>query len=93
MWHLVVMSISRLLVFKWVLIVPHWWHICSYIHMKLILYIKKQKTSSNLTFRYVDDVLSLNNPKFNDYVDVIYPKELEIKDTKEIKVYIFSKMG
>ena len=25
-------------------------------------------------------VLSLNNPKFNDYIDVIYPK-LEIKDT------------
>ena len=24
----------------------------------------------------------MNNPKFNDYIDVIYPKELEIKDTK-----------
>ena len=24
---------------------------------------------------------SLNNPKFNDYIDVIYPKELEIKNT------------
>ena len=23
----------------------------------------------------------MNNPKFNDYIDVIYPKELEIKDT------------
>ena len=21
--------VSRLLVFQWVLIVPHWWHICS----------------------------------------------------------------
>ena len=28
-----------------------------------------------------DDVLSLNNPKFNDYIDVIYPKELVIKAT------------
>ena len=44
---------------------------------------KKQKTSFNLTFRYIDDVLSLNNPKFNDYIDVIYPKELEIKDTTD----------
>ena len=45
---------------------------------------EKQKTSFNLTFRYIDDVLSLNNPKFNDYIiDVIYPKELEIKDTTD----------
>ena len=29
---------------------------------------EKQKTSFNLTFRYIDDVLSLNNPKFNDYL-------------------------
>ena len=54
-------------------------------HTKLITKLskfKKQKTSFNLTFRYIDDVLSLNNPKFNDYIDVIYPKELEIKDTR-----------
>ena len=31
----------------------------------------------------IDDVLSLNNPKFNDYIDVIYPKELEIKATTD----------
>ena len=35
------------------------------------------KTSFNLTFRYIDDVL----PTFNDYIDVIYPEEREIKDT------------
>ena len=27
----------------------------------------------------IDYVISLDNPKFNDYIDVIYPKELEIK--------------
>ena len=31
----------------------------------------------------MDDVLSLNNPKFDDYIDVIYPKELEINDTTD----------
>ena len=36
-----------------------------------------------LSFRYIDDVLSLNNPKFNYYIDVIHPKELEIKDTTD----------
>ena len=25
----------------------------------------------------------MNNPKFNDYMDVIYPEELEIKDTTD----------
>ena len=28
--------------------------------------------------RVRNDVLSLNNPKFNDYIDVIYPEKLEI---------------
>ena len=32
------------------------------------------------TFRYIDDVLSLSNSKFDDYVDGIYPIKLEIKD-------------
>ena len=37
----------------------------------------------NFTFRYIDDVMSLNNSKFNDFVHKIYPEELEIKDTTE----------
>ena len=39
--------------------------------------------SFNFTFRYIDDVLSLNNNRFEDFVDIIYPDELEIKDTTE----------
>ena len=37
----------------------------------------------NSTFRYIDDVLSINNSHFYSYVDSIYPGELEIKDTTE----------
>jgi hypothetical protein len=33
------------------------------------------------TFRYINDVLSLNNSRFCDFVDRINPIELEIKDT------------
>ena len=33
------------------------------------------------TFRYIDDVLSLNNSRVSDFVDHIYPTEFEIKDT------------
>ena len=39
--------------------------------------------SFNFTYRYIDDVLSINNPKFRDYIDFIYPVELEIKDTTD----------
>ena len=35
----------------------------------------------HITFRYIEDVLSLNNLKFGDFVDHIYHIEFEIKDT------------
>jgi hypothetical protein len=44
---------------------------------------KKLSRSFNFKFRYIDDVLSLNNSKFADFVDRIYPTELEIKDTTD----------
>ena len=44
---------------------------------------KKLARSFNFTFRYIDDVLSLNNSSFGDFVDGIYPIELEIKDTTD----------
>ena len=41
--------------------------------------------SFNLSFRYIDDVLSLNNPSFGDLMmHRIYPKELAIKETTDI---------
>ena len=44
---------------------------------------KKLGRPYNFTFRYIDDVLSLNNSRFGDLVDHIYPIELEIKDTTD----------
>ena len=44
---------------------------------------KKLARSFNSTFRYIDDVLSLNNSNFGDFVVHIYPIELEIKDTTD----------
>ena len=46
---------------------------------------KKLAKQFNLTFRYIDDVLSLNNSKISDNIDLIYPDELEIKDTTEFR--------
>ena len=42
---------------------------------------KKLARSFNFKFRYADDVLSLNNSRFGDFVDRIYPIGLEIEDT------------
>ena len=43
----------------------------------------KLARSFNCTFRFIDDVLSLNNTRFGDFLDCIYPIELEIKDTTD----------
>ena len=47
---------------------------------------KSLARSFGFTFRYIY-VLSLNNPKFGDYVRFISPEELEIKDTTDSPTY------
>ena len=37
----------------------------------------------NHTYRYIDDLLSVNNPKFADYVKQIYPPFLELKNATD----------
>ena len=37
----------------------------------------------SFTYRYIDDVLSLKNTKFAVYLESIYPRELEIKETAD----------
>ena len=45
---------------------------------------KKQLASRfNLTYRYIDDVLSINNPELENYLSQINIPELEIKDITE----------
>ena len=44
---------------------------------------KKPARSFNVTFRYIDDVLSLNNSRFGDFIDRIYPIEHEAKGTTD----------
>jgi len=44
---------------------------------------KKLTRSFNFTFRHINDVLSLNNSRFGDFVDRIYPIELETKNTTD----------
>ena len=37
----------------------------------------------NNTFRYIDDLMCLNNKHFSEFIDKIYPNELELKETTE----------
>ena len=43
----------------------------------------KEKIASqfNFTYRYIDDVWSINNPDFENYLGQMYPAELELKNT------------
>ena len=43
---------------------------------------KRLASQFNFTYRYID-VLSINNPDFENYLGQMYPPELEIKDTTE----------
>ncbi len=43
----------------------------------------KDAKSFNFTYRYIDDVLSIYNPSFAQWLPSIYPPELEIKETTE----------
>jgi hypothetical protein len=54
-----------------------------FVHKRLRDNNKKLAVSFNHTFKYIDDVLSINNHNFHNYVHSIYPDELEIKDTTE----------
>ena len=58
-------------------------HEADFIHGLLKKNEKKLARSLNFTFRYIDDVLTLNNSRFRDFVDRIYPIELEIKDATD----------
>ena len=44
---------------------------------------KKLASQFNFPYRYIDDVLSINNPDFANYLGQMYPAEFEIKDTTE----------
>ena len=35
----------------------------------------------NFTYRYIDDILSINNSRFAECLPLIYPPELEVKET------------
>ena len=51
--------------------------------------MSKARLFSN-TFRYIDDLLTLNNPSFGNIIGDVYPPELVLKETTEINRFSFS---
>ena len=47
---------------------------------------RKLDQTFNSNFRYIDDVLSLNNSRFGDYLHHIYPHEHEVKYTTDTQM-------
>jgi hypothetical protein len=81
---------NRQSAYLWVTTVLLFSPTCSFIRTRQTSYRgfsrkneKKLARSFDFTFRYIDDVLSLNNSRFGVFVDRIYPIELEIKDTTD----------
>ena len=44
---------------------------------------KRLASQFNFKYRYIDDVLSIDNPHFENYIGQMYPPELDITDTTE----------
>ena len=63
---------------------PHYWltclFLCSYENEFLDKLIKEGKRKLarkfNLSYRYIDDLISFNNTRFKEFISDIYPKEL-----------------
>ena len=84
-WFLPEKSSSRQLAVQWVQIVSLFSSTSFCIHTKIqsLLSTGKKQLAFRfyLTYRYIYDVFSVNNPEFQNYLGQIYPAELEIKDT------------
>ena len=45
--------------------------------------VEYRSVALNFTYRYIDDVLSINSSRFAEFLPLIYPPELEVKETTD----------
>ena len=78
---------SRSSAYQWVRIVPLLADLFLYSYesefLQTLVIDKKihEARAFNFTYRYIDDVLSINNSIFAEFLPLIYPTELEVKET------------
>jgi hypothetical protein len=53
------------------------------IEMKIVDSTTFNYRAFNFTYRYIDDVLSINNSRFAEFLSLIYPSKLEAKETTD----------
>jgi hypothetical protein len=65
-------------------IAAHIWKIYDF-KIEVVPFIKKihEARAFNFTYRYIDDVLSINNSRFAEFLPLIYTPELEVKETTD----------
>ena len=61
-------------------------YVAEFIQSLLSIGRKRLAFPFNFTYRYIDDVLSINNPDFENYLGEMYSLELEIKDLTESNI-------
>ena len=89
MWSSADGYFSKQSVYRLVLTVHHYLPTCFYTRMRQSFYKVSSKQARNtshtnsVTYRYIDNVLSLKTTKFAEYLEFIYPREFEIKETTE----------
>ena len=80
---------DKWLAFLWEQTVPHYWLTCFSIPTKMSFWInskegkRKLARRFNLSYRYIDNLISFNNKRFKEFISDIYPKELTISETTE----------
>ena len=76
---------DKWLAFLWEQTVPHHCLTCSSVPMKMSFWINKRKLARkfNLSYRYIDDLISFNNKRFKEFISDIYPKQLTVSETTE----------
>ena len=61
-----------------------------FIHSLNLLSVGKKRLTYqfNLTYRYIDDLLSINNPDFENYLGQMYPLRLRTKKRRRATLII-----
>ena len=84
MWSSVDGYISKQWVYRWVPLLADLFlysYEAEFVQSLLKAGKKHLAQQVNFTYRFIDDVLSLKNTKFAEYLEFIYQPELEIKET------------
>ena len=78
---------DRRLTFPWEQNMPHYWLTCFPVPMGVSFYISSIRIAKEslliLSYGYIDDLISFNNKRLQEFISDIYPKEVTTSETTE----------